>query len=279
MVEEISPTRVLLVEDDKEYAKLITRLLEDLDDANFQTRHVSRLDDALQHLAEQTIDVALVDLMLPDSRGSETLVKIHETVPELPIVVMTGLSDADLALHCISNGAQDFICKDNIEPLMLRRVIGHALARMREHQLRDMQRTIDYYEALSSESGSTSETQSLIGLAAICQRHPQAFRKLTTDYQKLIELYIESNVLTQAKPTALMTAIITELGDLGASPRDLIDLHVKALTIQTERVLDVRARAYIIEGRLLALEMMGFLVDFYRLGTRRCMPESQESLL
>jgi hypothetical protein len=52
--------------------------------------------------------------------------------------------------------------------------------------------------------------------------------------------------------------------DSGAGPRDLVDLHVAALGRVTEHGNSVSARTFALEGRLVALEMMGLLVDYYR---------------
>ena len=62
--------------------------------------------------------------------------------------------------------------------------------------------------------------------------------------------------------------LATRLGDNGAGPRDLIDLHLGALENASPSV-GSHGGAPIVEGRLLALEMMGLLVDYYRSGHRR----------
>jgi hypothetical protein len=61
-----------------------------------------------------------------------------------------------------------------------------------------------------------------------------------------------------------MNRIISQLGQEGAGPRDLVDIHVSALDQVSEDGSSVRARTLALEGRLVALEMMGLLVDYYR---------------
>jgi hypothetical protein len=63
--------------------------------------------------------------------------------------------------------------------------------------------------------------------------------------------------------------IITTLGDAGGGPRDLLDMHVAALDQALALYLDPHARSIVYESRLLALQMMGLLVDYYRVGHRR----------
>jgi hypothetical protein len=66
-----------------------------------------------------------------------------------------------------------------------------------------------------------------------------------------------------------MEQVLTCLGDMDAGPRDLLDVHVAALDQAVDGQSSERARTLVVEGRLLALEMMGLLVDYYRVGLRR----------
>ncbi len=66
-------------------------------------------------------------------------------------------------------------------------------------------------------------------------------------------------------PHGDISALADRLGALGSGPRDLVDLHLRAVTAKTADTLPKRAKAYMVEGRLLALEVMGNLVDYYRM--------------
>ena len=70
------------------------------------------------------------------------------------------------------------------------------------------------------------------------------------------------------KPREEMRSITTALGMLGGGPRDLIDLHLAALEGEAVGSTETRVRASATEGRLLAIEMMGLLVEHYRTGAR-----------
>ena len=64
-----------------------------------------------------------------------------------------------------------------------------------------------------------------------------------------------------------MERVVTIIGGANGGPRDLLDVHVAALEHVFERVPN--AGAFVYEARLVALEMMGLLVDYYRVGYRR----------
>ena len=79
-----------------------------------------------------------------------------------------------------------------------------------------------------------------------------------------MKAYLDQLVLKQEKPCQSMEALVTQLGELEAGPRELVVIHTAALKQLVKDAPPAKARAYAIDGRLLALEMMGYLVNFYR---------------
>ncbi|MEF2072970.1 response regulator [Consotaella aegiceratis] len=267
----LSADRVLLlVEDNPADADVIRDLLEATPDGDsFQVLNVTRLDEAKKLLVERSIDVVLLDLRLPDAAGTEGVAALLEISKDLPIIVLTGMDDETLALKCIDAGAQDYLSKDEIASSNLRRSIGYAMARLREAQIRELQSMLAGYRTLSSSGVKTGVTASIAGVGALKERREEDYAKLLDAYSDLFARYIDQLAYRQQRPTRLMDEIATILGDLQAGPRDLLDLHVAALEELIHGVSVERARSFVIEGRLLALEMMGLLVDFYRTGRRR----------
>ena len=66
--------------------------------------HVRRLSEALEYLWEETCNVVLLDLGLPDSHGLDTLVVTRAQAPGVPIVVLTGFQDEALAVEALKGG-------------------------------------------------------------------------------------------------------------------------------------------------------------------------------
>jgi PAS domain S-box-containing protein len=135
--------RILLIEDDPDYATLMNVYVNEACGASlrYALRGVERLEDGLRLLEREEFDIALLDLILPDSRGVETLDRLRRTAPGLPVVVLTNLDQEEIGLEAIAAGAQDFLPKNKVDSGRLRHAIGFALARDRLH--RQMQALID----------------------------------------------------------------------------------------------------------------------------------------
>ncbi|NET58334.1 MAG: response regulator [Symploca sp. SIO2E6] len=123
------PIYVLLVEDSPSDARLQHHRFSRLDREKWQLVHVESLTQAINHCNEFTFDVVLLDLNLPDSDGLETVVEFRAAVPNIPVIVLTGSDDDELALQAISQGTQDYLCKDKITIPLLVRTIYHAIER------------------------------------------------------------------------------------------------------------------------------------------------------
>ena len=124
------PTRVLLVEDDLEQASLISKILDKTSN-DFEINWEPRLSEGLERLEQGGTDLIILDLGLPDSQGLDTFIRIYKKVPEVPIVVLTGLADEKLGLAAIRLGAQDYLIKGSIDLIALDRTIRYAMERRR----------------------------------------------------------------------------------------------------------------------------------------------------
>lgn len=125
----MSVTRILLAEDNPADARLVKELLRECWGGEFELLSSTRLDQALQIATTQDVQVMLLDLTLPDSSGIETVRRACASAPGLPIVVMTGLGDEEIARRAVSEGAQDFLVKGEIEPPLLERSLVYAIER------------------------------------------------------------------------------------------------------------------------------------------------------
>ena len=82
---------------------------------------VERLSQAIDACNQQTFNVVLLDLNLPDSEGLDTVAEFRAAVPDIPIVVLTMMDDEQLALDVMTRGAQDYLVKDQITVQLLAR--------------------------------------------------------------------------------------------------------------------------------------------------------------
>lgn len=121
--------KILLIEDNLGDARLIKEHLKDAIDCEYIVHHAEDLSDGLKSLELDDYDVVLLDLTLPDSRGFETVIKTREKTKNIPIVILTGLKDDDLARKALQTGAQDYLIKGQIDGNPLARSIYHAIDR------------------------------------------------------------------------------------------------------------------------------------------------------
>jgi signal transduction histidine kinase len=127
-----APTRVLLVEDSRSDARLLEATLQGAGSYRFELTHVERLAEALAALGDGGFDVVLLDLHLPDSQGLDTLARLQSGQSDVPVVVLTGLDDEELAVRAVQAGAQDYLPKGVVDGALLARLIRHAVER---HQI------------------------------------------------------------------------------------------------------------------------------------------------
>ena len=131
--------RILLVEDNLTDALLVEDALADMTVVGPQLshfRHVERLVEAEGVLRQENYDVILVDLGLPDGQGLENFERLQTLAPQTPVVVLTGLSDQEVALEAIQRGAADYLIKTEAPGPVLERSIRYAVERKRNENSR-----------------------------------------------------------------------------------------------------------------------------------------------
>ncbi len=121
---------VLLVEDDRGDAILVEELIADAA-ADITCVWAQSVADAERELSLAQPDCVLLDLNLPDATGITALERIKSADPNIPIVVLTGLSDEPFGVSAVASGAQDYLVKGRVEPEMLRRAVLYAIERKR----------------------------------------------------------------------------------------------------------------------------------------------------
>ncbi|HEX2081393.1 MAG TPA: ATP-binding protein [Longimicrobium sp.] len=126
-----APVRILLVEDNPGDARLLRETLRDAESLRFELVLADRMAEALERLAGETPDVVLLDLSLPDAHGMETVATMLRAAPDVPIIVLSGLSDETVAVHAVQAGAQDYLVKGTVEGPTLGRAIRYAMERKR----------------------------------------------------------------------------------------------------------------------------------------------------
>ncbi len=150
------PMHILLIEDSPWDRRLIGDMLTEVKDEAFVLSVAGDLAEGKRLLALGNLDLILLDLILPDSEGLNTLESVLEAAPSVPIVICSAISDKGTALRAVSEGAQDYLIKGGIDPETLVRSIRYARERKRvqealkaahdELEIRVQQRTAELME-------------------------------------------------------------------------------------------------------------------------------------
>ena len=137
--------RILIVEDSPQARKLLMFLLQErfMQEAKFREAqdlktafdYVKMWQDADRQAraAGEPVDpiCIILDLSLPDSAGKDTFLKIFNSFPDIPIVVMTNTNDRKLAEEMVDIGAQDYILKNYTDEEEIFRRVSFAVRRHR----------------------------------------------------------------------------------------------------------------------------------------------------
>jgi len=118
---------ILLIDDDRGDRKLVEMSLKKgVQDIICNIYPAETLAHGIELLNSENLDLILLDLGLPDSNGIENVNKIKQENANIPIIVLTGLSDEEVGVNAIKRGAIDYITKP-FKPTGLRTRIGIAL--------------------------------------------------------------------------------------------------------------------------------------------------------
>jgi C4-dicarboxylate-specific signal transduction histidine kinase len=123
--------QLLLVEDEPLDAELVRRSLRSTSSSRVRLHHVTTLGAGLDRLDAGGIDAVLLDLNVSDSAGVNTVVRLRERDPAVPVVVFTVAGDDATAVAALAAGAQDYLVKEELGGALLRRSIRHAIERRR----------------------------------------------------------------------------------------------------------------------------------------------------
>jgi two-component system phosphate regulon sensor histidine kinase PhoR len=128
--------KILLVDDDADYCRLVKMaLLKSRQSVKFTVEMANSLTAGLERLKNESFDLVLLDLGLPDSNGLETFETVHRLYPCIPVVMLTGLEDQQVSIDAIKKGASDYLVKgaDSFSDILIRTIV-YALERKREEE-------------------------------------------------------------------------------------------------------------------------------------------------
>ena len=198
----------ILVIDDHEDNRL---LLEDiLSMAGHEVVLAASGAEALALLPAASVDLVLLDLLMPGMNGLEVLLamRARPALAELPVLVLSGIDHSDMTAQCLAAGARDFIRKP-FEPAILRARIGATLERKR---LRDRER--HYLDRLDAEKRRAEALLDNILPAAVIARLSRGERTIADRIEPVTVLFADIEGFTRIAARLSPVRLVTDLDRL-----------------------------------------------------------------
>ncbi len=99
---------ILVIDDDPYVLESLSSLLGEYD---YNVVACKSGEEAIPNLFKVKIDLVLTDIKMPGISGIDVLAKVHDINPRMPVILMTGYAELDMAINAIKKGAFDFITK------------------------------------------------------------------------------------------------------------------------------------------------------------------------
>lgn len=269
----MSKLRILLIEDDTVDRIAIINELQKLG-KHIQIDEASDAKTARQMLTEKCYGCVLLDYGLPQKNGLQFIKEMQSTnMNTVPIIVLTRRDDENLGIKMVHEGAQDYLIKNQVDGKQILRSIHYAMERFKllreiaeakQREQKEIETAITNQNKMRGWQDS-SITAQMIGMGPLRKRFPHIFVDLLKEYESLLDSYLEAITFNQPPPRQQISSFAYTIGDYSGGPRDVVDIHIKTVESKCIDKNQNRVRVYTIEGRLLILEVMGNLVDYYRL--------------
>jgi Flp pilus assembly CpaE family ATPase len=218
------PIKILLIEDDPDYAELVQQWLADLgEEDKFVLSWADSLAGGLNRITAGDLDVILLDLGLPDSNGIETFSAVKTRAPGIPTIVLSAADSEALAIEMVQQGAQDYLVKSNCTPESLVKAVRFAIVRHLLQAKKDGTEFADRtrFLGLVGAKGGVGTTTLACLLAA-------ELRRQTDQKVLLVDLDVPAgfaSFLMGINPQFSMADAITNLHRLDSSCWDAIVSH------------------------------------------------------
>ena len=135
--------RVLIVDDEVDVRQLLAICLNR---SGFQVDCAESAEEAHKKMRHDQYDAVVTDIMMPGEDGITFLSRVHQALPEMPVILMTGFAQLEMAVNAIKNGAFDFVHKpfdiDHLRKIVERAVNYSKLQRMEKNYRAELEETV-----------------------------------------------------------------------------------------------------------------------------------------
>ncbi|MBF0318225.1 MAG: response regulator [Nitrospirae bacterium] len=262
---------LLIIEDDKGEVALIEEYLHKQPNVRFKIEQAYSLSEVSAKLAKGGTDIVILDLMLPDSKGLDTFTAVSTLIPDVPIVILSGMDDDTYAIQSVALGAQDYLVKGAFDGHLLLRFLLYAIERNKLQlelaKRRQEKNNTDEIQSLDRLSGAprASITSQMLGKTSLRNENSEIFDNFTTIYSEILDVAVQQRIYkADNNVQELLHSLAEKLGFLKSGPRDIVEIHSEALKMKIQGMNMGKVQLYMEESRLTLLELMGNLVSYYR---------------
>lgn len=160
--------KILVIDDEETTVQLIAILLER---RGYEVIKAFRAEDGLRKAYRHQPDLVLLDIMMPDMDGFQTLAQLKQEPysRELPVIMISALDELRSVVRCIEMGAEDYLPKP-FNRVLLRARIGASLEKkwLRDRERRktdELQQTLRLLEQAQAQLAVQASQDALTGLA------------------------------------------------------------------------------------------------------------------
>ncbi|MBK7974777.1 MAG: response regulator [Deltaproteobacteria bacterium] len=267
---------LLVVDDDEVDVEAIRRaLVQAGTEASIQ--RAATVSAGLEALRSAVADAVLVDYRLPDGDG---LGFVREALAEsrgpCPIILLTVVQDEEIGIRALQEGAQDYLIKSEITGPLLVRSIRYAMERARlqsvllaRHDVEAHRREVHVLDRLAADE-PTPHTTRVFGIRSLREGSPTAFESFRVRYAEIVDLALDQRAYrVDHRLSDRLRRLADDLGAYHAGPRDVVDLHATVLRAADAAGTGSKLRVLAEEARVLVLELMGYLTQYYRASSIR----------
>ncbi|KJR41009.1 response regulator receiver sensor signal transduction histidine kinase [Candidatus Magnetoovum chiemensis] len=264
---------ILVIEDNAPDVALLRIALSKSTSVAITLTVAEMLSIGLKYLESRRYDVILLDLGLPDSKGIDTFKRIYQKVRDVPIVVLSGLDDEELAIKSVHEGAQDYLVKGELSYNLLIRSIRYAIERKRAEEnlllLKKQQQRVRELEKERNELQlnykcylTVAQNDVNAGGAVSVFDDREIFSKFKDLYKDLLVKFVKSVIFQEERPN--MRHFCSLMADKKLKAKDIIRLHLTVLQdITNEFISPVEEQTFSYEARLSLIQLMGNIMDIY----------------
>lgn len=211
---EAQPDRVLIVDDNEVNRDLLAKRLQR---QGYGVTVVSNGFEALEMMASMSLDLVLLDIMMPQMNGYQVLetLKADPALRHIPVVMISAVNDIDSIVRCIELGAEDYLSKP-FNPVLLKARINACLEKKR---LRDQEQA--YLKKLAEEQEKSERLLLNILPEAIAQRLKQgestiadSFADVTVLFSDIVNFTKLSANLSPAQLVEVLNEIFSAFDEL-----------------------------------------------------------------